>query len=116
MKIALKIKAIIGIIVALLLGIVCLFDYFSINIDSSEYEMIYHISKDSSYWRFQSIENFKIWNVIQISLCSIYILLNIFFLIKEGKYIKYVLLAVESLVIILIILQILLWYGSGFDH
>ena len=116
MKTALKIKAIIGIILALLFCTVCLFDYFSISKDSFEYEMIYHISKDSSYWKFQSIENFKIWNLTQIGLCVFYILLNIIFLIKRSKYMKNIMLAVESLVIIWVILQIFQWYGLGFDH
>jgi hypothetical protein len=114
--VALKIKAIIGIILALLFGIVCLFDYLSIGRNSSEYQMVYHFSETSQYWKFQSIGNYRAWNLIQISICSIYIILNIFFLIKGSRYLKCVLLGIESLAVIWVILQVYQWYGSGFDH
>lgn len=116
MRMALKIKAIIGTILALLFGIVCLFDYLSVGGNSSEYQMVYHFSESSQYWKFKSIENFKVWNLIQISICVFYIILNIFFLIKGSKYLKYVLLTIESLAVIWVILQVYQWYGSGFDH
>lgn len=112
----LKIKAIIGILLALLFGIVCLFDFLSVSGNPSEYQIVYHFSESSQYWKFQSIENYRIWNLIQISISSIYIILNVFFLIKGSKYLKYVLLTIESLVIIWAILQVYQWYSSGFDH
>ena len=113
---ALKIKAIIGIILALLFGIVCLFDYLSVGGNSSEYQIVYHFSETSQYWKFQSIGNYRVWNLIQISICSIYVILNVFFLIKGSKHLKYALFAIESLAVIWVTLQVYQWYGSGFDH
>lgn len=112
----LKIKAIIGIILALLVIAVCLFDYLSVEENSSEYQMIYHFSESSQYWKYQSIRNYRVWNLMQVMISGIYIILNIFFLRNGSKYLKYVLLVIESLAVIWVMLQVYQWYGSGFDH
>jgi hypothetical protein len=113
---AFKIKAFVGIIVALLFSIVCLSEFLSVVEYSAEYQMVYHFAENSEYWKYQSIENYKLWNLTQAVVSSIYILLNVVYIRKRSTNVQYVLLMLESIAIISVIQHLYQWYSSGFDH
>jgi hypothetical protein len=111
-----KIKSIIGAILALLFNVASISDYFSVNENPVEYQMVYHFSENSEHWTYQSIENYKIQSLIYAFIYFVYFVLNILFLIKNTNYLKYILVLIEILLILWLFVSIYQWSLTGFDH
>lgn len=112
----LKIKVILFVLLASFFVFICLDEYYSVKQNSYEYKMIYHFSEDSEYWKYRSIENYQKWNLIMASLTIGYIFLNVVFLIKKNKKLKYTLFFIEISLLIKIVYDFYQWYLIGFDH
>ena len=116
MRTIFKIKAIAGSAFALLFGLLCVMDNLEISENPYEYSMVYHFDESSAEWRLRSIEHYKMWDLMEASICGLYIILNIFFLVRGNRYLKYILLAIEVFVFIYFIIAFYQWSASGFDH
>jgi hypothetical protein len=111
-----KIKTIVGIIVALIIGLLTLLDIFAINGNSIDYTNIYHIAENAPHWMFKSVSNYTLWSILQVIICLVYVGLSILTLLRKPKGLVKILLVFEILVIIWFIRYFYLWYTSGFDH
>lgn len=60
MKKIIKIKIFIGMIVALLLGLLILLDVFAISHNPTDYIRVCEISDSSPHWMFKSVTNYVI--------------------------------------------------------
>src|SRR5690554_2342048 len=118
MKIGLKIKSYVGIVIALLIALLSLFEIMDYNTNPLEYERVYHIGSDWVEWKYQSGQNFITWNIGLIIFAVLYIIANLFFLFKfkENKVLKFIILCVEIIFIIWVIWSLYEWYIIGFDH
>jgi uncharacterized membrane protein len=116
MKPILKIKTILGIIVAVIICILTIFDISQISTNTFNYIRVYSISPNSSHWMFRSVSNYTNWRVIQLVMCCIYICLSGLFLRSKSKILSKILLSIEIIVITLFIRSLYLWVASGYDH
>lgn len=118
MSIVLKIKSYVGIVIALLIALLSLFEIIDYNTNPLEYERVYHIGSDWVEWKYQSGQNFITWNIWLIIFAVLYIIANLFFLFKfkENKVLKFIILCVEIIFIIFIIWHLYEWYLIDFDH
>lgn len=112
-----KIKTIIGITVALLLGLLILLDVFSILDNPTDYIRVCEISPSSPHWMFKSVTNYVVWSLGQVAICFIYIALSLIVLIKkQSNILMKSLIVFEIIVLIWFIRYYFLFYASGFDH
>lgn len=112
----LKIKSIFIIIVGLIFAVVFVSEIGAINENAEEYIKIYGISESSPEWKYQSVDNFKKWNVIIGLLVLFYVFLNGLSLITKKLSTKYLVLIIDVLIMMLMIINFCLWSASGFDH
>ena len=111
-----KIKTIVGIIVALLIGLLNLLDIFSVKANPTDYINTYQIAEGASHWMFNSVSNYIVWSVIKVIICFVYIGLSVLALIKRPKILIRLLMVFEIIVLIWTIRYFILYYLSGFDH
>lgn len=118
MKIGLKIKSYVGIVIALLIALLSLFEIMDFNTNPLEYERVYHIGSDWVEWKYQTGQNFITWNIGLIIFAVLYIIANLFLLFKfkGNKVLKFIILYVEIIIIIWIIWSLYKWYLIDFDH
>ena len=117
MKKIIKIKIIIGMIVALLLGLLILLDVFAISDNPTDYIRVCEISDSSPHWMFKSVTNYVIWSLGQAVICLTYIALSLIVLIKkQSNILMKSLIVFEIIVLIWFIRYYYLFYASGFDH
>lgn len=111
-----KWKSYILIGLSVILIFLILADTYSISISPEEYAKIYNFSEISTEWKFKSVINYIISNITFIFFLIIYILLNMFFLIKRNKSIKKTILVIEIVILIYLIINLFISYQNGFDH
>ena len=117
MKKIIKIKIIIGVIVALLLGLLILLDVFAISDNPTDYIRVCEISDSSPHWMFKSVTKYVIWSLGQAAICLTYIALSLIVLIKkQSNILMKSLIVFEIIVLIWFIRYYYLFYASGFDH
>ena len=117
MKKIIKIKIFIGMIVALLLGLLILLDVFAISHNPTDYIRVCEISDSSPHWMFKSVTNYVIWSLGQAVICLTYIALSLIVLIKkQSNILMKSLIVFEIIVLIWFIRYYYLFYASGFDH
>jgi len=117
MRKIIKIKTIIGIIVALILGLLILLDIFAIADEPTDYIRVCQISDSSPHWIFKSVSNYIIWSLGQATICFIYVALSLIVLIrKQSKILMKSLIVFEIIMLIWFIRYYFLFYASGFDH
>lgn len=111
-----KTKSIIGIIVALIIGLLTVFDIVSVINNPNDYLNVYQISENSTHWMFRSISNYELWDVLKINICLIYIALSIVILKRKPLLLIRVILIFELLILVWFIRYFFLFYASDFDH
>lgn len=113
-----KIKSYIGIVIALFTSLIYLFGIIDYNANPLEYERVYHIGSKGVEWKYQNGQNFITWNIGLIIIAVLYIIANLFFLLKfkENKVLKFIILCVEVIFLIWIIWSLYKWYLIDFDH
>lgn len=116
MKKAYLVKTIILMLLSSVFALVCLGEYNSIEQNLAEYMKVYHFSEDSPIWKYRSISNYKTWNLILFSILSLYLIVNILFLIKRRKYLKYTIIGMDIIALFWFIFSVINWYKIGFDH
>jgi|GEM_PF-3441216 len=118
MKIGLKIKSYVGIVVALFVFLLSLLEIIDYNSNLLEYERVYHIGNEGVEWKYQNGQNIITWNIGFIIIAVLYIVINLFSLLKfkENRILKSIILCVEILFLIWIIWSLYEWYLIDFDH
>lgn len=118
MSVLFKIRSCIGIIVALFVSFLSFFEIMDYNTNPLEYERVYHIGSEGVKWQYQSGQNFITWNTGFIIITILYVIANLFSLLKfkENKMLKFIVLCVEIAFLIWVILSLYEWYLIDFDH
>jgi hypothetical protein len=111
-----KIKIVVGILVALLVGLLILIDIISLNKNTVDYINVYQISEDAPHWMFKSVNCYVGWSLLKIGIIITYMIFSILALIKKQKRLIKGLLIFELIVLIWVIRYLYLFYASGFDH
>lgn len=117
MKKLIKIKTIIGMIVALIIGLLILIDIFAILDNSTDYIKVYQISDSSPHFMYKSVSNYVMWSIEQVIICLTYIALSLVVLVKkQTSTLMKSLVVFEVVMLIWFIRYYYLFYASGFDH
>jgi uncharacterized protein YacL len=109
-----KIHFLVGLSIFLI--IIIFTDVFSIWTTPEEYIKVYEFSNNSVEWRYKSIFNYILSDIIVICFLILYIILNLIFLIKNIKFIKSIIVVIEVAVLIYLIYNFYTSYITGFDH
>jgi len=87
----------------------CLYDYYSITKQPTEYIGVYNIYPESDSWHLKSVLNYKIWTII----CAVFSIsivgLNIRYFLSKKKIYKRTVIIVDIVLLLLIILQYYKW-------
>ncbi len=111
-----KIKTIVGIVVALLIGVLTVIDIISLRKNTTDYINIYQFSEDALHWMFKSETCYIGWSLLKIGVIITYLAFSILALIKKWKKLIQPLLIFDVMVMIWVIRYYYLFYASGFDH
>ena len=112
----LKFKAVLAILIGFIISIVFFTEIACISKNTDEYIHVYNISRDSVEWKYQSIDNFKNWNLIAAIIGVFYVSLNVWSLMGKNIKIKYALFILDLILIFLIFINFYFWSESGFNH
>lgn len=102
--------------ISTILIIILFADIFSIWSSPEEYEKIYDFSNNAVEWRFKSVFNYIFSDVIGVILLTLYIVLNLIFILKKINFMKYILIIIEISVCIYFVFNFYKSYITGFDH
>ncbi len=116
MELFIKIKSLLAIGIGLVIALVFFSEISAITQNPIDYTNIYHISKSSIEWKYQSIENFQKWNLIAGIITLLYVVLSALSLFMKQTRIKYAILFVDGLLVVISIVNFYIWSTSGFDH
>lgn len=111
-----KIKIIVGILVALFVGLLILIDIISLSKNTTDYINVYQIAEDAPHWMFRSVSCYVGWSLLKIGVVIAYLIFSILALIKKQKRLIKGLLIFELIILIWVIRYLYLFYASGFDH
>ena len=116
MKLFIKIKSLLAIVIGLVIALIFFSEISAVTENPIDYINVYHISKNSTEWKFQTIENFQKWNIVAGIIALLYVSLNGLSLFTKQVRIKYAILILDGLLIITGIVNFCIWSASGFDH
>ncbi len=116
MKRIVRIKIIVGIVVALFVGLLTLIDVILLSENSTDYINIYQFSENAPHWMFRSVSCYVGWSLLKIGVVIAYLIFSILALIKKQKRLIKGLLIFELIILIWVIRYLYLFYASGFDH
>lgn len=110
------IKCLLSILLGMLVVITSLFDFYTINNNIEEYQIVYHISEYSSDWQYKNVSNFKCYNLSIAIIFIIYAIINVILLVTKNKKLLYIILFIDLLLIISVFYDLYKWMAIGFDH
>jgi len=116
MRRIIKVKTIVGLVIALIIGLFTMLDIVNIKENPTDYINVYQISEQAPHWMFKSISSYITSNVLKVIISFAYITLSIIVLIKKPKKLINGLLIFELVIFIWILRYYYLYYASGFDH
>lgn len=118
MKKFFNIKSYIGLVVALFIAFVSLFEIIDYKANPIDYQRVYHIGSVGVEWKYESGQNLVTWNVGIVTLSVLYVVANLFYLFKfkKNKFLQIILLCVEISWLVWIVWFLFDWYSAGFDH
>ncbi|MCW1147154.1 hypothetical protein [Flavobacterium lacisediminis] len=116
MKVFFKINSILLIVISIIIAFGLFLEINTISKNSVEYIHVYSISENATEWKYQSIENFKKWNLLLGILVLAYAALNGFALLTKNHIVKKLVFAINIFMVIFLLFNFFEWATSGFDH
>ena len=109
------IKAI-SILFTFFMSILYIYLVYDINLNSMEYEQIYHISPSAETWSKKNINNFLIKHYVLLGLFFFGLVINIISIFKKNYYLEKLCFISFILVNVFVLYSLLMYFGDGYGH
>lgn len=109
-----RIFIIISITISLLYILVCLYEIFSVQLDSETYERIYGLNDNALHWQFKSVLRYQLWQGFNIFVASFIVFTGM--KILRGSNLRIVFYTIFTVSAIWLLRYYILWNQSGYDH